>query len=114
MQVIDYTTHHWWEELKGENIDLIFDCVGGPDAWTHASEVLKPKTGRFISLVGDNANPDHQLGVTDAVKAAGCASLTRAARVCRARLTKRRTQAHHEPQVLVAVWLHGVLFGART
>jgi len=48
--VIDYKTQDWAEELKGQDYDLIFDCVGNQeDLSAKAPQVLK-KGGTFVSI----------------------------------------------------------------
>ena len=42
----------WWEILKGENIDVVFDCVGGYESWKNSSKVLHKK-GNYVTIVGD-------------------------------------------------------------
>jgi len=51
-QVIDYKTEKWWEVLKGQNFDIVYDCVGGYEAWQMSARVLKP-TGSFVTICGD-------------------------------------------------------------
>jgi len=63
--VIDYRTQNWWEELKGQEFDLVYDCVGGHDVWEHAQLVLKPK-GSFVSIAGDT--PELKLGIPKLLK----------------------------------------------
>jgi len=54
--VIDYTDpgQHWWEVLKGQEFDVIYDTVGGVDSWELSVGVLKKKTGRFLTIAGDS------------------------------------------------------------
>eukprot|EP01084_Bolivina_argentea_P031123 57616_1 len=42
----------WYEKLKDENYNVIFDCVGGKDSWDNAHQVLA-KNGTFVTIVGD-------------------------------------------------------------
>ena len=42
----------WEEVLKGENFDVIYDCVGGINSWNNAPKVLK-KNGNYVTIVGD-------------------------------------------------------------
>ncbi len=51
--VIDYTSKDFGEELKGENYDVVYDCVGGEQQWQSAQQILK-KGGQFITIVGDD------------------------------------------------------------
>eukprot|EP00514_Thraustochytrium_sp_LLF1b_P003290 CAMPEP_0184516988 /NCGR_PEP_ID=MMETSP0198_2-20121128/5321_1 /TAXON_ID=1112570 /ORGANISM="Thraustochytrium sp., Strain LLF1b" /LENGTH=346 /DNA_ID=CAMNT_0026907343 /DNA_START=327 /DNA_END=1367 /DNA_ORIENTATION=+ len=51
--VLDYAKCQWWQQLKGENIDLILDLGVGYSAWIHSKHVMSDR-GRFISLVPDN------------------------------------------------------------
>jgi len=53
-QVIDYKTEKWWETLKGQNYDIIYDCVGGYESWQNSALVLK-KTGSFVTICGDKS-----------------------------------------------------------
>lgn len=49
--VIDYTSQDWAEVLAPGSIDVIYDCGVEPDAWNdRAQKVLKPRTGRFVSI----------------------------------------------------------------
>ncbi len=48
---LDYGKQQWWEELKGQQFDVVYDCVGHDDAWAHAQAVLKP-SGHFATIVG--------------------------------------------------------------
>ncbi|CAF3753000.1 unnamed protein product, partial [Adineta steineri] len=50
--VIDYNEKDSGEELKGENYDIVYDCVGGIKQWISAQKILK-QYGQFITLVGD-------------------------------------------------------------
>lgn len=51
--VIDYNQKDFGEELKGENYDIVYDCVGGQQQWISAQQILKPY-GQFITIVGDD------------------------------------------------------------
>ncbi len=51
--VIDYNTKDFGEELKGENYDAVYDCIGGQEQWISAQKVLK-QSGQFITIVGDD------------------------------------------------------------
>jgi len=51
-QTIDYSTQKWWEVLRGQNLDAIYDCVGGVDSWNNAKQVLK-QNGSYVTNVGD-------------------------------------------------------------
>jgi NADPH:quinone reductase-like Zn-dependent oxidoreductase len=50
-QVIDYKTENFAEMLNG--VDLVLDTIGG-EVQNNSFKVLKPKTGRMISIVGLN------------------------------------------------------------
>mmetsp|Transcript_4202 Transcript_4202/g.5527 ORF Transcript_4202/g.5527 Transcript_4202/m.5527 type:complete len:332 (+) Transcript_4202:20-1015(+) len=50
--VINYREANVVDELKGADLDLVFDTVGGIEGWTAAQGGLK-KGGKFISIVGD-------------------------------------------------------------
>lgn len=47
--VIDYSKSKWWDELKGQNFDLVFDAVGEAEAYDHAAHILK-KGGTFFEI----------------------------------------------------------------
>jgi NADPH:quinone reductase-like Zn-dependent oxidoreductase len=51
-RVIDYQKESWWEVLKEENVDIVYDTMGGPGVWDHALQVLK-KDGTFVTIAGD-------------------------------------------------------------
>jgi NADPH:quinone reductase-like Zn-dependent oxidoreductase len=53
-KVIDYTKEEWFEVLKGEEYDMIYDTVGGLDSWLHSKSILKPSTGIYVTIAGDN------------------------------------------------------------
>jgi alcohol dehydrogenase len=53
-ETIDYHSHNWWEALDGQDFDVIYDCVGGTELWTHSERVLK-KGGIFVTIAGDLA-----------------------------------------------------------
>lgn len=67
-QTIDYNTAKWWEVLKGQNFDIIYDCVGGFESWVNSSLVLK-KSGSFVTPVGDGGA--HKLTVGALLKLGG-------------------------------------------
>jgi 2-methylene-furan-3-one reductase len=50
--VINYKDQSVADGLKGKEIDLVFDTVGGNEGWVAAQGGLK-KGGKFISIVGD-------------------------------------------------------------
>ncbi|ORX92281.1 GroES-like protein [Basidiobolus meristosporus CBS 931.73] len=56
-QVIDYTIADVADVLKDDLVDLVFDCVGGVEAYEEATRILKP-SGSFITIVGD----EHKIG----------------------------------------------------
>ncbi|ETT36245.1 NADPH:quinone reductase [Paenibacillus amylolyticus] len=64
-QVIDYKTENFEEILK--NIDLVFDTMGGEVA-ENSYKVLKPNTGRLITIVGE---PNHDTAKSHNVLAKG-------------------------------------------
>lgn len=66
--VINYKNEQWSEKLKGENIDIIYDTVGGLQSWEKAPLVLK-KNGYFVTIVGDSehGSNDGLLGFARAV-----------------------------------------------
>lgn len=51
--VIDYNEKDFGEELRDENYDVVYDCVGGEQQWTGAQKILK-RNGHFITIVGDD------------------------------------------------------------
>ncbi|CAF1251593.1 unnamed protein product [Rotaria sordida] len=53
--VIDYNAKDFGQELKGENYDVVYDCVGGQQQWMSAQQILKIG-GQFITIVGDDQN----------------------------------------------------------
>ncbi|ETO13238.1 hypothetical protein RFI_24138 [Reticulomyxa filosa] len=53
-RVINYKDQKWWEELKGQKFDIIYDTVGGQQSWEKAGDILKEK-GIFTTIVGDAA-----------------------------------------------------------
>lgn len=50
--VINYREVNVEEELKGKELDLVFDTVGGIEGWQAAQGALKPG-GKFVTVVGD-------------------------------------------------------------
>jgi len=71
-QVIDYKTEKWWEVLKGQHFDIVYDCIGGYEAWQMSHQVLK-STGSFVTICGDRGG---KLGVGKLVSV-GLASVNR-------------------------------------
>jgi NADPH:quinone reductase-like Zn-dependent oxidoreductase len=55
-RTIDYHSSNWWEDLEHQDIDVILDCVGGYESYERSATVLKPTSGRFITLVGDDTD----------------------------------------------------------
>ena len=53
--LIDYHEKDFGEELRGENYDVVYDCIGGQQHWISAQQILK-HGGDFITLVGDDPN----------------------------------------------------------
>ncbi|CAF1038286.1 unnamed protein product [Rotaria sordida] len=51
--VIDYNEKDFGQELKGQNYDVVYDCVGGEQQWISAQQILK-QGGQFITIVGDD------------------------------------------------------------
>ncbi|SEK61331.1 NADP-dependent oxidoreductase [Paenibacillus sp. OK003] len=64
-QVIDYKKENFEEILK--DIDLVFDTMGGEVA-ENSYKVLKPNTGRLITIVGE---PNHDTAKSHNVSAKG-------------------------------------------
>jgi len=50
---INYREKDFGVELKGENYDVVYDCIGGNEHFKAAKNVLKPG-GSFITIVGDD------------------------------------------------------------
>jgi NADPH:quinone reductase-like Zn-dependent oxidoreductase len=50
--VINYKEQSVVEELKGKELDLVYDTVGGVEGWEAAKGGLK-KGGKFVTIVGD-------------------------------------------------------------
>ena len=48
--VIDYKTQDWCEELKGQDYDMIFDCVGTQEDLTDKAPKVLKKGGVFVSI----------------------------------------------------------------
>ena len=42
------TEHCWYLSLKGENYDIIYDCVGGKDSWIIGSKDVLHSKGTLI------------------------------------------------------------------
>ncbi|CAF0822383.1 unnamed protein product [Adineta steineri] len=55
LHVIDYTEKDFGEELKDQNYDIVYDCVGGEQQWISAQKILK-RGGQFITIVGDDTS----------------------------------------------------------
>lgn len=51
-RAIDYRGEEWHEELKGAEIGVIYDTVGGFGAWERCGGVLAPG-GCFVTIAGD-------------------------------------------------------------
>jgi len=49
-RVEDYTTDGWSDALKGQDFDLVFDCVGEDAYWTEVAPKVLKKGGKFISI----------------------------------------------------------------
>lgn len=50
--VINYREENVKEALKGKDLDLVFDTIGGKEGWLAAQAGLK-RGGKFVSIVGD-------------------------------------------------------------
>ncbi|UJR19201.1 hypothetical protein I4U23_022331 [Adineta vaga] len=55
LHVIDYNEKDFGEELKNQNYDLVYDCVGGEQQWISAQKILK-RGGQFLTIVGDDTS----------------------------------------------------------
>lgn len=62
-RIIDYQTQDFGDELKDEGIDLVYDTVGGYDAWEKAQKILKP-SGIFVTIAGDKQEKVGVVSVT--------------------------------------------------
>lgn len=51
-EVINYKTAAWEEALKGRNVDVFFDAIGGENVFELSKGVLKP-SGAFVTVAGD-------------------------------------------------------------
>lgn len=50
-EVVDYTSQNWAKVLPPHSIDVLYDCGAEPNCWNgRAQQVLKPQTGRFVSI----------------------------------------------------------------
>lgn len=47
----DPAAQPWEQQLAGANYDIVFDTAEGLPAWNKARRVLKPRGGKFVSLV---------------------------------------------------------------
>jgi NADPH:quinone reductase-like Zn-dependent oxidoreductase len=56
-EVINYREANVAEALKGSELDLVFDCVGGVESWAAARAGLKKTNGKFCTIVGDSDKP---------------------------------------------------------
>jgi len=56
--VIDYTTQDWTIELRGKDLDVVYDCVGGRSHWYNCPKVLKPSWGKYIAVAPDDPDAD--------------------------------------------------------
>lgn len=55
-QCINYREESVEEALRGQDLDVVFDCVGGRASWVQAQAGLKPG-GTFVTIVGDDPVP---------------------------------------------------------
>eukprot|EP01102_Stenamoeba_stenopodia_P008167 TRINITY_DN2325_c0_g1_i3.p2 TRINITY_DN2325_c0_g1~~TRINITY_DN2325_c0_g1_i3.p2 ORF type:complete len:396 (-),score=118.28 TRINITY_DN2325_c0_g1_i3:2333-3520(-) len=58
-EVIDYTTTKWYEQLKGQQLDLVLDCVGGEEnSYSKAESVLKSGSqgGAYVTIAPGDQN----------------------------------------------------------
>ncbi|CAF1039765.1 unnamed protein product [Adineta steineri] len=51
--VIDYNNKDFGQELKGQEYDFVYDCVGGEQQWLAAQQILR-RGGQFITIVGND------------------------------------------------------------
>lgn len=61
-EAINYREQDIGEVLKGQDYDVVFDCVGGAEYWNAAQKFLK-KDGVYVTLVGDAPNKPLGVGV---------------------------------------------------
>eukprot|EP01129_Flabellula_baltica_P007846 TRINITY_DN3070_c0_g2_i1.p1 TRINITY_DN3070_c0_g2~~TRINITY_DN3070_c0_g2_i1.p1 ORF type:complete len:359 (+),score=84.60 TRINITY_DN3070_c0_g2_i1:143-1219(+) len=52
-RIINYELEQWYKILKGEEYDVVYDCVGEEKSYKKARKVLK-EDGHFISVVEDD------------------------------------------------------------
>jgi len=60
-EAIDYKKKDWSEDLKGADLDMIFDLAGDNKDWQNAPKVLKPGS-KFISVSNFAHEPAEQPG----------------------------------------------------
>eukprot|EP00475_Leptophrys_vorax_P018629 TRINITY_DN2550_c0_g1_i1.p1 TRINITY_DN2550_c0_g1~~TRINITY_DN2550_c0_g1_i1.p1 ORF type:complete len:363 (-),score=105.22 TRINITY_DN2550_c0_g1_i1:93-1139(-) len=60
-EVIDYTQQNWWDVLRGQEFDIVYDTVGGYETWTNSWHVLK-KNGHFVTICGDSQEKPMSVG----------------------------------------------------
>jgi len=51
-ELINHKTEQWYDKLKGENFDIIYDSIGGIKSWEKSLLVLK-RSGYYVTIVGD-------------------------------------------------------------
>jgi NADPH:quinone reductase-like Zn-dependent oxidoreductase len=53
-QLIDYKTQNWWDVLKENSVDIVYDTVGQTGSGNHALTVLRPSTygGYLVTIAG--------------------------------------------------------------
>ena len=49
-KIINYQESQWWEVLKNEDYDVIYECVFSESNYENASHVLKKKGATFVSI----------------------------------------------------------------
>lgn len=59
--MIDYNSTDFGEELRGEDFDVVYDCVGGEQQWISSQKLLK-QNGQFITIAGDDTESVLTLG----------------------------------------------------
>ena len=66
-RVFDYTKEKWYEELKGEDFDVVYDTVGGSsESWDGSHQVLT-SDGSYVTIWVEESD-DEKLSVGKLLK----------------------------------------------
>jgi NADPH:quinone reductase-like Zn-dependent oxidoreductase len=87
---IDYKSENWGATLKGQEYNVILDCVGGYETWVQADQNVLAKGGIFVTTVGDEPNNPATVGTI----ASGAATVM-------ARKIKSNFGEHHRYEVML-------------